>query len=143
MSVQDNIKVAQGFFDAFNSRDMSKWTLRQADNFISEGPIAPGPMTAAQQNAGFQVMLTASADAKYEVLLTIAQGDYVVINWKYAGTHTGPLQMAPGRSIPPTGKKFSMMGSMTALVQNGKVVHTWFFYDMASLFGQLGLLPPM
>ena len=87
--------------------------------------------------------MTAFPGSKFEVLLTIAQGDYVVMNWKVSGSNTGPLQAPSGVSIPPTGKKATLMGSTTSQVKNGKVTHTWAYWDMASLLGQLGLLPPM
>jgi predicted ester cyclase len=143
MSEQENIKAAQGFFDTFNRRDFDTPVLYQSDDFISEGPIRPGPMTAAQSWAATRAMLTPFPDLKYEVLLTVAQGDYVVTHFKSTGTHTGPLMTASGKSIPATGRKVSLVGSMTARVKNGKVVHHWFFYDVASFLGQLGLLPPM
>ncbi len=81
---------------------------------------------------------------KFEVLHTIAQGDYVVTNWKASGgTHSGPLLTPSGGTVPPTGKSATIMGSTTAQLKNGKVIHSWTFWDMASLLGQLGLLPPM
>jgi predicted ester cyclase len=142
MSEQENIKAAQAIYDALNSHDWSKDPYR-SDDLLSEHPGMPGPLNLAQNKAYLQNNWTAFPDLKWEVLLTVAQGDYVVTHWKCSGTHTGPLQMPSGATIPPTGKKAVMMGSSTEQVKNGKVVHAWSFYDMASLFGQLGLLPPM
>jgi hypothetical protein len=36
-----------------------------------------------------------------------------------------------------------VVGSVTYLIKDGKIVHSWTFWDMAGLLGQLGLLPPM
>jgi predicted ester cyclase len=53
------------------------------------------------------------------------------------------LQTPSGGSIPPTGKSPVVMGSTTSEVKDGKIIHSWTFWDMAALLGQLGLLPPM
>jgi len=55
----------------------------------------------------------------------------------------GPLRTLSGGTIPPTGKTATLVGSTTAQVKNGKVTHTWSFWDLASLLGQPGLLLPM
>jgi predicted ester cyclase len=143
MSEQDNIKAAAATFDAWNKGDMGKATPYEADNFMAESPGAPGPLNSAQNKAYIENFLTAFPGSKFELLLTIVQGDYVVINWKVTGKNTGPLQAPSGTKIPPTGKTSTLVGSTTSQVKNGKVVHAWTYFDMASLLGQLGLLPPM
>ena len=143
MSDQENIKAARAIFDAWNAGDLSKTAPYEADGFMAEGPGAPAPMNKEQNRLYLQNFLTAFPGSKFEVLLTIAQGEYVVMNWKVSGSNTGPLQAPSGGSIPPTGKKATLMGSTTSQVKNGKVTHTWAYWDLASLLGQLGLLPPM
>jgi steroid delta-isomerase-like uncharacterized protein len=143
MSDQENIKAAQSWIDAWNKGDLSQSAPYEADNFMSENPGAAGPMNAVQNRALTQGFLTAFPESKIEVVHTIVQGDYVVTNWKSSGPNTGPLQTPSGATIPPTGKMVHFVGSTTAQVKNGKVVHGWTYYDLASLLGQLGLLPPM
>lgn len=144
MSDQENIKAAHAFFDAWNAGDLSKSDAYEADGLVAEGPGAAGPMTKEQNRMYLQNFLTAFPASKFEVLLTIAQGDYVVTHWKVSGgAHTGPLRTPTGGTIPPTGKSATVVGSSTSQLKNGKVIHSWAFWDMTSLLGQLGLLPPM
>jgi steroid delta-isomerase-like uncharacterized protein len=144
MSEQDNIKAAHAFFEAWNAGDLSQGDAYSAEGVMAEGPGAPGPMNAEQNRMYLQNFMTAFPGTKFEILQTIAQGDFVVTNWKASGgTHSGPLQTPSGGSIPPTGKSAVVMGSTTTKLRDGKVTHTWTFWDMASLLGQLGLLPPM
>jgi steroid delta-isomerase-like uncharacterized protein len=144
MSEQDNIRAAHAFFEAWNAGDLSQSDAYSADGVMAEGPGAPGPMNAEQNRMYLQNFMTAFPGTKFEILQTIAQGDFVVTNWKASGgTHNGPLQTPSGGSIPPTGKSAVVMGSTTTKLKDGKVTHTWTFWDMASLLGQLGLLPPM
>ena len=143
MSEQDNVKIARAFFDAWNMGDLSKTAAYEADNFMAESPGSTSPLNAAQNRAYNQNFMTAFPGSKFEILQTVAQGDYVVLNWTISGTHNGPLQAPSGAIVPPTGKKSILVGSSTSLVKNGKVAHTWNYWDMASLLGQLGLIPPM
>ena len=144
MSEQENIKAAHAFFDAWNAGDLSKADVYNAADFLAEGPGAPGPMNTEQNRTYSQNFKTAFPDAKFEPLLTIAHGDYVVTHWKASGgAHTGPLRSPSGAIVPPTGKAALVLGSTTTQLKNGKIVHSWTFWDLAALLGQLGLLPPM
>jgi predicted ester cyclase len=144
MSEQENIKAATAFFDAWNAGDLSLADPFEADGYTAEGPGAAGPMNKQQNRMYLQNFLTAFPGSKFEILLTIASGDYVVMHWKVGGgAHTGPLQTPSGAVIPPTGKTATIVGSTTSKVNHGKITHSWAFWDMTSLLGQLGLLPPM
>ena len=143
MSDQENVKAAHAFFDAWNAGDLSKTAAYEADDFIAEGPGAPAPMNAQQNRTFNQVFLTAFPGSKFEVTRTITSGDFVVTHWKVNGTHTGSLQTPSGGSIPPTGKAATVVGSTTYQMRDGKIAHSWTFWDMSSLLMQLGLLPPM
>ena len=143
MSDQENIKAAQAWVDAWNQGDLTKYAPYEDDNFLGEGTGTSGPLNGIQNRAYLQNFLTAFPGSKVEVQRTIVQGDYVVTNWKVSGTNAGPLQTPSGRSIPPTGKMITIVGSTTDQLKDGKVVHNWNYFDMASLLSQMGLLPPM
>ena len=143
MSEQENIQVAHAFFEAWNAGDLSQADRYQADDFQGEAPGAAGPMTREQNRMYNQSFLDAFPGSRFEVVLTLTQGDYVVTHWRASGTHTGPLRTPSGGSIPPTGKAAMVSGSTTAEIKNGKIVRGWNYWDMAGLLTQLGLLPPM
>jgi predicted ester cyclase len=144
MSEQENIKAASIFFEAWNAGDLNKIKPYEADNFMAEGPGAAVPMTADQNRAYLNNFFTAFPGSKFQILQTVVQGDYVVINWKVSGgSNSGPLISPSGQTIPPTGKSATLVGSTTSQIKNGKLTRSWAFFDMASLLGQLGLLPPM
>ena len=143
MSEQDNINAAQAYYEAWNAGDLSKAYHYEADDLVGEGPGAAGPMNREQYRAYNKNFFTAFPGSKFQVLLTVTQGEYVVVNWKVSGKQTGPLGTPSGGSVPPTGKSATVVGSSTSQVKNGKIVHNWVYFDLASLLGQLGLLPPM
>jgi steroid delta-isomerase-like uncharacterized protein len=143
MSEQENIKMANAFFEAWNAGDLSKSLQYLSDDFMVEAPGSPTPLTAQQNLAYNQNFLTAFPGSKFQVLFTVSQGDYVVSHWKITGKHTGPLMSPSGKAIPPTGKSATVSGTTTSQIKNGKIVRGWTYWDMTSLLGQLGLLPPM
>ncbi|MDR3577424.1 MAG: ester cyclase [Anaerolineaceae bacterium] len=143
MSEQDNIKIARSFFDAWNSGDLSRSAPYEASDMKIEAPGAPASLDREQNRKYNQNFLTAFPGSKFEVMLIVAQGDYVVQNWTITGKNTGPMQSPSGNMIAPTGKVVTLSGSSTTQIKNGKIVHGWTYWDMASFLTQLGLLPPM
>ena len=143
MSEAETMKAALSFFEAWNAGDLSQGDAYEADTFMSESPGMTGPMNAEQNRMYNQVFLTAFPGSKFEILRTISQGNHVALNWKITGIHSGPLQTPSGGSIPPTGKTATVVGSTIIQIDNGKITHSWNYWDMASLLGQLGLMPPM
>jgi len=102
-----------------------------------------GPRTSWEKRLFAQAYLAAFPDAHPEVTLLIAQGNYVVAHITATGTHTGPLSTPTGSSIAATGKLVVMKASETHELQDGKIFRSWSFADLASLLGQLGVMPPM
>lgn len=144
MSEQDNVKIAKANFDAINAKDKGKWAQLQADDLQQVyAPGTPGPTNKEQTWAYVQGFLTAFPDLHFDVMHAVAEGDSVVLHWTGTGTHTGPLTTPTGNKIPPTGKKAVVPGSSTYEIKNGKITRAWLYWDMVTLLGQLGLMPPM
>jgi predicted ester cyclase len=90
--------------------------------------------------AGIQqavTMLGASfANAQVKVEDLIAEGDRVVMRYRWAADHTGPLM-----GIAPTGKRIEMPGILIARIADGRLAEYWRQEDMLGLLQQLGALP--
>ncbi|MDQ0617326.1 ester cyclase [Arthrobacter globiformis] len=57
-------------------------------------------------------------------------------------TNTGPLHMGD-KEIPATGKSVTATGAYFASVRDGKIVSFRAHPDVATMMGQLGLMPGM
>ena len=143
MSEQENVKIAMKFFEALNAHDAGRSRDLQAADYKQESPGTPGEMNADQAEAYIQGFLEAFPDLHFDIRNTIAQGDYVVVNWMSSGTHTGGMRTPSGAVIPPTGKKGLVPGSTTYLIKGGKAIQAWVHWDMTTLLTQLGLMPSM
>jgi steroid delta-isomerase-like uncharacterized protein len=143
MSEQDNIRIAEEQFENLNAHDVTRGRHNLAPGYTFEGPGLPGPVGPDGYAAYLQGFIDAFPDLHFEVTHTIAQGDFVVINWVATGTHEGPLRTPSGDSVPPTGRKGTTFGSNTIEFENGKVVRGRSYWDMVAFLAQLGLMPGM
>lgn len=143
MSEQDNTRIAEKSLMSINSHNLNQEDDLFAQDYLNDTPGAQGPLNREQSSANTQVFIDAFPDLHFEVVRRIAQGDFVVLNWVSTGTHTGPLRTPSGNTVPATGKKGKIYGSTTYELRDGKITHTWVYWDMAAMLAQLGLLPPM
>ena len=143
MSEQENARTAVMFFEAINDQDLSRHSELLSPDFRSDQPGAAAPMNEEQDNAYTQVFIDAFPDLHFDIRQTIAQGDFVAVNWLANGTHKGGLKTPAGPVLPPTGKHAIVPGSTTYQFKNGKIVRAWNHWDMVTLLAQLGLMPGM
>jgi steroid delta-isomerase-like uncharacterized protein len=143
MSEPENIQVIQANFEARNGQGAHMFSQLRAADFAAEVPGVPTPLNVEQTWRFNQGYLSAFSNARIEVTLMIAQGNYVVAHYTATGTHTGQMRTSSGSSIPATGKKFAVKGCSTYELKGGKISRQWDFADMMSLFDQLGLLPAL
>jgi predicted ester cyclase len=73
----------------------------------------------------------------------IAEGDYVVGQWKGGGTHTGPaFDDLPVGSLPASsGKKMEFAGTTVIKVVDGMIAEELGLDDGVTVLQQLGLIP--
>lgn len=83
-----------------------------------------------------KLMKTAFPDRKVKNEMLLCAGDYIIVRSTVTGTSTGPYF---GR--PPTGKRFSVMGTDIYLVRDGMLRGRWGNEDALGMMQQLGYLP--
>ena len=85
--------------------------------------------------------MKAAPDRLSRDFVLFADGEYVVEEARYVGTHTGSLRSPDGVEVPPTGKQFDFPFVGVFRVQGGKIRSIRIYYDQIELFTQLGLMP--
>jgi ketosteroid isomerase-like protein len=104
---------------------------------------APGsePMSGIEPFVAYgQAFLRAFPDGRIHRGRSVEDGDRVVVEGRFTGTHTGPLQ-TPAGEIPPTGRPMALPFADVFRVVDGKVAQHRIYYDSAGLLAQLGLMP--
>jgi steroid delta-isomerase-like uncharacterized protein len=79
---------------------------------------------------------TAFPDVHFTVEDQIAEGDKVVVRYRFQGTHLGAFQ-----GMPPTGKQVAYTAILIYRMADGKIAEQWTEFDQLGFLRQLGVLP--
>ena len=88
----------------------------------------------------YSVWHTASSDNVITVASVVGEGDRVMGEAIFTGTHDGVLRTFDGE-VPPSGKSLRLRYVVSLQVAAGKIISHTLYYDRAGLMEQLGLLP--
>jgi steroid delta-isomerase-like uncharacterized protein len=143
MSSEDNIRVAEQYYEALNAHDYDRASALHGEGYQFQAPEMPTPVDSEGNRAHFQQMISMCSDLAMNVTQKIADGDYVVVNFVAAGTNDGPLPGLTGEIIPGTGRKAALPVSNTLQFKDGKIVRSTLYYDQLGFMAQLGLMPGM
>jgi ketosteroid isomerase-like protein len=80
-------------------------------------------------------------DNRYEPAYAHESGDTAIDEGYFVGTHTAPLPLPTGESVPATGNQVRVRACDIATVQDGVIISHRFYFDQMEFLGQLGLLP--
>lgn len=142
MSDQDNAAIARAVYEAFNDHDLERaGALADEDMEIMDVPsgrTVRGPEGFADS---MRLWIRACPDANVEIIeLITGEGGAVTVEFVGRGTHDGPM-FSPQGDIPPTGRSLQMRYCEVFRMRDGKIASAHLYYDVATLLGQLGLMP--
>ena len=91
--------------------------------------------------ASAHALVAAFPDISFSFEDLIVEGNKAAYTTHVTGTHEGVLQLAGGRTLPPTGRPVSILMVSVREIRAGKVVRMVNGWDQLSLLVQLGLMP--
>ncbi len=141
MSIQENIKLDEEMISAINEHDIDRYLSHVADDIVVINLKNPEPergKTAYRQF--FEGAFAAFPDYAIVVKNRTVTEDTIVGEINFGGTHDGPLELGPGQTLPPTGRKISVEGIYVNTVRDGKVVESRQYPNLLGLMAQLGLM---
>ena len=126
-------------------RDVADKDWERAKELFSPDVVTvmPGaePMNSVDAFIGYgQVFTNAFPDAHMELKSTVEEGNKIIAEGNFVGTHTGVFATPQGE-VPPTGKNMNLPFSDSFEVQDGKIVRHTVYFDQMGLMTMLGLLP--
>lgn len=136
----DARQVGQRFIEAFNAHDEEGIRELNADNAVFE---APGDVRIEGRDAATEYAMSwvrAFRDARITVNNEFADGEWVVQEFTFTGTHDGTL-MSPAGEIPPTHKTLNGRGVQIFRVEGDAIADTRLYFDQVQVMTQLGLMP--
>jgi predicted ester cyclase len=133
-------EVGAKFIEAFNSHDEDAIRTLNAENIVLE---APGDVRIEGREAATEyamAWLRAFSDARLTVKHELVDGDWVVQECAFTGTHDGVLA-SPAGEIPATNKKLDGRSVQIVKVEGDVVTDTRLYFDQVQVLTQLGLMP--
>lgn len=138
-----NLERFRAGVEAVNARDWATHRAMLADNFTSvdygTGETVRDPDEfVASQNAA----LVPFPDQVLSIESIAEAGDVVFAEIVSQATHTGPLPLPTGGSIPATGKQVTVHCAVVCKYDDkGQAVLTCAYYNPLEAMGQIGALP--
>ena len=127
--------------DAAFAEDQEALKKLYATDAVAETPDQGSVSGADAITAWFGQFSTAFPDASWESAHKHESRNVAIDEGYVVGTHTGPLPLPGGESVPATGKKVRVRACDAATVENGLVKSHRFYFDQMELLEQLGLTP--
>ena len=131
-------ETVQAFFDAFAAGDFDAAEELFAEDVTVQMPT--GQMGLAEHRAMGEAFKAAFPDSRMEVDLVIEQGDTVIAEGRFVGTHDGDL-VSPDGALPATGNPITIPFMEIYRVVDGRITEQRTYWDQVGLMGQLGALP--
>ncbi len=138
----DAKQMARQSIDAFNRGKLDEWGKTVAEDAELVTPMA-GTIKGRDAIKGyFEQMRLTFPDAHIDVHNVIAEGNTVVVEYTFTGTHKGPMRTATGETIPPTNKTLSGPALDIGVAdEKGQLKSLHQYFDTARGLQQLGLMP--
>ena len=139
VSPQALIDAAKAPIEAFGRQNWDEVRSSLDSNFIyDEVPTGRKTRGAEESISLMQGWAQAFPDCKATFHDAFASGTSVLLELTWKGTHQGPLQ-TPAGTIKPTGKSIEVRACMVNEMSGEKLRSQRHYFDMATMFQQLGL----
>ena len=135
-------KVLEQAIERWNAADRDGWAALYTDDVVYEAPGGARVSGLADlKEKYFDALLTAAPDRGSRDVVLVAEGDHVVEQARYTGTHTGTWRSPNGAEVPATGKRLDFPFVGVFRVKNGKISSIRIYFDQVEVLTQLGLMP--
>jgi len=147
MSTETNKAIVRSYFErAVNQNDMDWLDQIIAPQFGADHPVPGGatptaaaahhPTGPARARAAIEHLRRAFPDIAYTVADLLAEGERVVVQVTFRGTHRGVFL-----GVPATGRLVTGSGVELAVLAGGQIVAAgWQYHDELGLLRQLGVI---
>jgi steroid delta-isomerase-like uncharacterized protein len=126
--------IARAWIDFWNSRDANRAAVLFSDNVFYEdvplGAVNHGVMELQRFAQGY--FSAAPPDARFDLVASQIRGQHGYIEWVWT---------VPTDTLFGTGKKFSVRGATVIDLVGDKIGRNSDYWDLATVFRQIGLLP--
>jgi steroid delta-isomerase-like uncharacterized protein len=134
--VESNVNMYSDVWNAvFSEKNIDLVTI---ENFHEDVTVVTsnGDITGLENFKGYYAnYLNGFSDGEFTIVHVFSQGDMLVKQWHFKGTHDGEFF-----GIPATNKTLDLTGTTIVKMKDGKVLQEQDFFDNYTFLSQLGLL---
>jgi ketosteroid isomerase-like protein len=142
MATQDYAALARTTYEQFNRHNFDR-ALEGVSDAVEIEVYAQG--LSLRGRDGFRQMMKFHKapwpDGTVTVVSQLVGEEGVTNECLYHATHTQPLPMPDGTTLPPTGKKLELRFIEVWRYKNGELVSLHNYSDSLALLQQLGVIP--
>src|SRR5438132_8389392 len=140
-AVEKNLKIFDTLdFDVFSNQKWERLGESHAKDIIVTWPDGHDTHGIEQHIKDLKAMFVYAPDIKIKVHpIRFGSGDWTSCSGIMTGTFTKPMPIGGGKSIPPTGKHFTLGMITVGHWKNGTMDHEWLFWDNQDFMKQIGL----
>ena len=139
MSLEDNKAMARRANAIWASGNSEKFEDIFTDGYLNhQEPDIAGGVSVKNLEVYKELLAkyhSTFSSSRNEVLMQIAEGDWVATRWRFRATQTSEYL-----GVQPTGKEVTWTGIQIDRLENGKIAESWDDWDKYNLFAQLGLV---
>lgn len=138
-SVNNLTKITTDLLDAFNAHDVDRAAALFSPEYSGVDISQAFPHSGREGiRKNLSAYLEAFPDFQIQADETITNGNRIVVIWSSKATHQGKLL-----NIPPTGRRIESRGVTVLTVENDQVMRGLYFWDVAGVLREMGLLPAL
>lgn len=126
--------------DAFNSGQIDTALSMTSPDVVLTAPGGLDFKGLAGMRQWFDLWSDACPDRRVKYHNVLVQGDQLIGEGTFTGTHTGPLHLPTG-DVPPTGRKLAADYVAVFHFAGEKITYMRHYMDLMGVMAQLGLLP--
>jgi steroid delta-isomerase-like uncharacterized protein len=135
------LQAAKAPLEAYNDKNWHRLRSVVTPDFVYEEVATQRRLEGIDAVfACWQGWAKAFPDSKATFDEEFVTNDAVVLEVTWCGTHTGLLEL-PGGPVAPTRRPIRLKGCQVIGLHNGKARSIRHYFDIATLLGQLGMLP--
>lgn len=141
VAVLNEVSIVEEHIRAFSNKDWAAWakTIHPEATYqeYATNRMAKGSDAIME---GLKTWVDAFPDIKGTVTNTVAEGDRVVLEITWSGTHRGTLA-GPMGAIAPTGRQGEIHGVEVFVFEGDLIKEMRHYFDTMELLRELGIMP--
>ncbi|HVP01435.1 MAG TPA: ester cyclase [Solirubrobacteraceae bacterium] len=139
MSTEDPRALVTRFYESFDSGDIEAALAPFSPELETTDPGMGTVRGLAPFREYLETLKRAVPDARAVIERTLHDGDTVIVEGRFVGTHTGPLT-GPDGDLEPSGAAVDLRFADVSRVEDDRIASYHTYYDQLGLLTQMGAM---